>query len=189
MAGDAFGFNTDYTGFVAAWQNSFGARLPGRVALAGAGGAGKAVAFGLMALGAEEVRIFDSTLQMAGALAADLTAAGRTVQGWRCRKHRRGRSECDGIVNCTPLGMEGYGGTAIPAPALQGKSWAFDAVYTPMRTPFLADAEAAGLDILGGYELHFHQGILAFEHFTGKRPADLERLRRLHLDGACSSAF
>lgn len=182
-AGAARGFNTDYTGFIAAWKNRFGEQLPGRVAIAGAGGAGKAVAFALLALGAEAVRIFDFSGAMADRLAADLSAAGEErFKAIASKSIEEAAAGCDGIVNCTPLGMVGYSGTAIPVPVLQEKSWAFDAVYTPMRTEFLTDAEAAGIDILGGYELHFYQGILAFEHFTGQRPDDLETLRRLHLD-------
>jgi shikimate dehydrogenase len=182
-AGGAFGFNTDYTGFIAAWRNSFGARSPGRVAIAGAGGAGKAVAFSLLALGAEEVRVFDFSRAMADKLAADLSASGKErFKASAADSIEDAVKECDGIVNCTPLGMDGYGGTAVPAHLCRGKSWVFDAVYTPMQTVFLADAKAAGLDILGGYELHFYQGIRAFEHFAGQCPGDLEALRRRHLD-------
>ena len=179
-AGEAFAFNTDYTGFIAAWRSCFGTRLPGKVAMAGAGGAGKAVAFGCLALGAGEVRIFDKSSAVAEALAAGLVAAGSEASV--ANSIEEAVEGCDGIVNCTPLGMEGYGGTAVPARLLMGRRWVFDAVYTPMRTPFLTDAEAAGLDILGGYELHFYQGILAFEHFSGQRPGNLDKLRRLHLE-------
>ena len=39
--------------------------------------------------------------------------------------------------------------------------------------------KAAGVNVLSGYALFFHQGIDAFQHFTGRRPAELDRLRRL----------
>src|SRR5581483_129621 len=54
------GFNTDFTGFVAAFRAGFGGMTPGCVTLIGAGGAGKAIAFGLVQLAAAELRIFDT---------------------------------------------------------------------------------------------------------------------------------
>ena len=41
------GFNTDYSGFMAAYRAVFGDKPPGTVCLIGTGGVGKAVAFGL----------------------------------------------------------------------------------------------------------------------------------------------
>jgi shikimate dehydrogenase len=75
-----------------------------------------------------------------------------------------------GVVNCTPLGMTGRPGTAVPADLLGGQAWAFDAVYTPSDTPFLLAARRLGIATLSGYELFFHQGIRAFELFTGRMP-------------------
>ena len=53
----AIGFNTDYTGYVSAFRAQFGARPPGAVAMAGSGGVGKAVAFGLAKLGAKSLAL------------------------------------------------------------------------------------------------------------------------------------
>jgi shikimate dehydrogenase len=43
----------------------------------------------------------------------------------------------------------------------------FDAVYTPLETPFLKDAAALGLEIISGWELFFYQGVHAWAHFSG----------------------
>ena len=83
----------------------------------------------------------------------------------------------DGLVNCTPVGMVGYEGTPLPPQLMGGASWAFDAVYTPRDTEFLGDAARAGLDVISGYELFFHQGVHAWKRFDG-RDLDEERLRR-----------
>jgi shikimate dehydrogenase len=83
----------------------------------------------------------------------------------------------DGIVNCTPLGMVGIGGTPLPASALAGAKWCFDAVYTPVETTFLRDAADAGLKIISGYELFFGQGIDAWQIFT-RQPLDHDALRQ-----------
>ncbi|MGF1620001.1 MAG: hypothetical protein ACFCUR_05250 [Rhodomicrobiaceae bacterium] len=83
----------------------------------------------------------------------------------------------DGLVNCTPLGMIGQPGTAIPKRLLGSQRWAFDAVYTFVETEFLADVRSCGLAIMSGYELFFYQGLDAFRLFTG-RSVDRPELRK-----------
>ena len=168
------GFNTDFSGFVSAWKSGFGDAVPGQVVMFGAGGVGKAVAFGLERLRAGQIIIVDPAREKAEALAAAIAAGGRT-------RARVGAPEdvarADGLVNCTPLGMVGYGGTPLPEHSLGQPRWAFDAVYTPVDTPFRAQVEAAGAAFLSGFELFFHQGVDAFEIFTGIRIDDHPALR------------
>ena len=167
------GFNTDHTGFLAAFRAAFGRMAPGRVALVGAGGVGRAIAFALSSLGAAEIRILDSDRDKARALADSVAGAvvASTVE--------EAAAGADGVVNATPVGMSGLPGSAVPRTCLPGRRWAFEAVYTPVDTLFKREAEAAGLQVLSGYELFFHQGIQAFRLFTGQEPADLDLLRRL----------
>ena len=66
---------------------------------------------------------------------------------------------------------------------MHAATWAFDAVYTPVDTRFLADAAAAGLDTLNGYELFFEQGLDCTEIFLGGR-VDRTRLRQALQDPA-----
>lgn len=173
-SGEARGDNTDFTGFVDAFRHSFGTAAPGVVAMAGAGGVGKAIAFGLARLGASELRLYDRDAEKAEALAASLAGSAMKVVVGPSMEEAAGAA--DGLVNATPFGMEGIGGTAIPAPLVAGRRWAFDAVYTPVETPFVADARAAGLAVMSGYELFFFQGVNAFRIFTGHEP-DQQRLR------------
>lgn len=173
--GGPVGFNTDYSGFIAGYRGRRGDAAPGICCLIGTGGVGRALAFGLVTLGATEIRLVDRDAAKAEALAGDLRAAGAarvTVEG-SAEAAARG---ADGLLNGTPVGMVGYDGTPLPAGAMQGAAWAFDAVYTPVDTQFLKDAEAAGLAILSGLELFFWQGVHAWAHFSG-RPLDEARLR------------
>jgi shikimate dehydrogenase len=171
------GHNTDYLGFIAAYRAHFGARPAGRVAIVGAGGVGRAIAFALAALGASELRLIDAeparAVRLAGALGTLSPAPGVRAESDVAAVLRG----ADGVVNCTPIGMTGRPGSAIPAHLLGGQSWAFDAVYTPVETEFLRAAGAAGMDTLSGYELFFQQGIKAFELFTGRVPP-LDALRQ-----------
>lgn len=170
------GFNTDHSGFVAAWRRAQGDRLPGRVLLIGAGGVGRALAFALGALGAAELRIADTDPARAETLAAAVRAAFPALPVRTGADAAALAAGADGIVNATPVGMVGYGGTPLPAARMAGASWAFDAVYTPVETPFLTDAQAAGLATISGYELFIGQGVDAWRLFTGL-PLDEARLR------------
>ena len=95
------GFNTDHSGLVAAYRNRFGDASPGRVALAGAGGVGRAIGFALAGLGASELRLFDLDRQKSVALA---DAIGPTYEPHshpnshddrRSRRWRRRPRQCD----------------------------------------------------------------------------------------------
>ncbi len=169
------GFNTDYSGFVAAYRGVRGTKAPGAVCMIGAGGVGRAVAFGLLALGVTDLRIVDRDAAKAEALATALRAAGLTgvTTGADAAAAARGAA---GLINCTPIGMVGYDGTPLPAAAMAGAAWAFDAVYTPVDTQFLQDAARARLDVISGYELFFGQGVDAWAIFTGL-PLDHSALR------------
>jgi shikimate dehydrogenase len=166
--GRANGFNTDYSGFVAAYRSVFGARETGTVAMAGAGGVGKAIAFALAALGCPRLRLYDPHEGHATALARSIGAADTCMAVEVCGSIGEAADGADGLVNCTPLGMAGQPGTAIPAALMDKAAWAFDAVYTPVETEFLECARAANLEVMSGYELYFHQGVDAFRLFTGK---------------------
>lgn len=170
------GFNTDYSGFAAAYRARYGARAPGKVALIGTGGVGRAIAFALAGLGAGELRLLDRDQGKATALAEALAGPGapRIVFAATAEAALAG---ADGVVNATPVGMVGNEGTPVPAALWPGRAWAFDAVYTPVETRFKREAEAAGVDVLSGYELFFHQGVDAFEVFAGRPVADPARLR------------
>jgi shikimate dehydrogenase len=170
------GYNTDHSGFVAAYRGARGDAAPGPVCMIGAGGVGKAVAFGLVALGTGELRIVERDLARAEALARALAEAApemRVSVGANAPEAAPGAA---GLINCTPIGMVGHDGTPLAREHMAGAEWAFDAVYTPVDTAFLSDAAAEGLAIVSGYELFFHQGVDAWALFSG-RPVDPEALR------------
>ena len=174
----ARGYNTDCTGFVSAYRGVFAGRAPGMVAMAGAGGVGKAVAFGLARLGCTRLRLYDPDRPRATALARSLETADAGLVAEVCASMGEAASGADGLINCTPLGMAGHPGSAVPAALMPGRNWAFDAVYTPVETEFLKQARAAGLAVMSGHELYFHQGVDAFRLFTG-RDVDQPALRNI----------
>ena len=174
---DAIGTNTDYSGFLAAYRDHFGTAAPGRVAMAGCGGVGKAIGFALANLDAKALHLFDTDRPKADELAHALAIAHPALVVQIAGSVEQACEGADELVNCTPSGMVGHGGSAFPETLLAERSWAFDAVYTPIDTPFLRAARAAGLSIMSGYELLLHQGVDCFRIFTG-REVNLVGLRR-----------
>ncbi|MEM8788068.1 MAG: shikimate dehydrogenase [Pseudomonadota bacterium] len=166
-------YNTDRAGFVAAWRARFGDRAPGLVAMAGAGGVALALTAALRDLGAERIRVWDPVpgraqafAQLPGAEPVDVTEMADAMRA------------ADGLVNASPLGQFHIGGTAFPPALIGGQSWAFDAVYTPVETPFIGASRARGLAVLTGFDLFRHMAAESFRHLTGC-PADPESLRDL----------
>ena len=175
-AAEPQGFNTDYTGFKRGFESRFPGQSPGTVAILGCGGVGRAIAFGLVDLGAEEIRLFDREMQKSESLAVTLRykTEGRILL---CGTLEEATANVDGLINATPVGMHEHPGTPVPKTMVGTQSWAFDAVYTPTETRFLLDAMEAGLEVMSGYELFFHQGVDAFEIFSGVR-VDEAQLRK-----------
>ena len=171
------GFNTDHSGFLSAFREGFGTEAPGTVCQVGAGGAGRAIGFALAELGAEAIRLVDIDRDRARAFVESLRTAFPALAAEEFASPEEAAAGARGLVNCSPVGMVGHGGTPMPRPLMQGAAWAFDVVYTPVGTQFLTDAAAAGLDTLSGYELFFHQGADAFEVFCGGA-VDRVRLRQ-----------
>lgn len=162
-------FNTDCSGFVAAFRARWGERTPGRVLVIGTGGVGRAVVFGLATLGAAEIVLHDTDLSKVVSLAQAVRDKFRLPVRAAAPGQLADLSGFDGVINCTPLGMVGREGSPLPAQAIGTPAWAFDAVYTPENTVFRAQVSRMGAAFLSGYELYFHQGIQAFEIFTGKK--------------------
>lgn len=173
---DKTAYNTDYSGFIRAFQQQFATVSPGKVLMFGAGGVGKAIGFALTKLKASMIYLTDTDAAKAEKLVAELKAAGAKCDVQPLDKVLE-LAEVDGLINCTPLGMYQYPGSAIPKEMIGGQRWAFDAVYTPLETQFLKDAKERGLELLSGYELFFYQGVDAFKLFTGLS-VDEEELRR-----------
>lgn len=161
----ARGYNTDHSGFMAAYRSVLADSNPGSTVVVGAGGAGSAVAFGLSALGAPELTIIDEDIAKARRLAEALLRPGLKVAARDTVDERI--LDAHGLANCTPLGMVGKPGSPIDRALLGPQRWAFEAIYTPRQSEFSRAAEAAGLTVIPGYELFIHQGIDAFRLFTG----------------------
>ncbi len=159
--GGLCGYNTDYTGFLAAFE-SVSERGP--VVMMGAGGVARSIGAALVREGVSDLAICDLDAARAADLACGLGPPARAIPSEALDQAVQGAS---GLVNATPLGMKEYPGSAFDPGLLGAQSWAFDAVYTPTDTAFLTAAGAAGLSTLTGFELFRHMAIRSFEAYTG----------------------
>jgi len=165
--GRLIGHNTDTTGFERATAEAGVVADRGAVALIGAGGVGKAIAFALANLGVAELGIFDADRAKAEALAMQLR--GR-LQARVADDVASALQGAGGVVNATPVGMLPDRGMAVPEALLHRDLWVADAVYTPLWTPLLTAARATGAKVMTGRELAIYQAADAFELFTGLKP-------------------
>jgi quinate/shikimate dehydrogenase (NAD+) len=182
--GRATGYNFDRHG----WRNSFAETFGSdsargkTVALIGAGGAGRAVAFALMDLGAAALVLHDLDHARAKALAVDVA---KHYGGARCRLAddlERDIAAADGIVNATQTGMTGFPGNPVPVAAIKPTQWVADVIYTPAKTEFLKVAAGSGARTLNGSGMVVHQAAAAFRCLTGET-ADILRLYRAFAAG------
>jgi shikimate dehydrogenase len=175
----AVGHNTDCQGF----QESFVRGLPDvattRIVLLGAGGAGSAVAHGLLALGAEELVICDTDEDRARTLTESLRerhGAGRATVADPGRLDSA-LSQADGLVNATPSGMAANPEAPLDLELLHEALWVAEVVYRPLETELVRHARQIGCRTLDGGGMAVFQAALSFELFTGVR-ADRERMLR-----------
>jgi len=175
-SGRLIGYNTDTTGFARAITELVRDPAQSRIAVIGAGGVGKAIAFALVETGVREIRIFDTDRAKAEQLAAQLLVA-------QLKGQSEARAAVDvegavrgvtGIVNGSPVGMLPNRGTPVPDALLHKDLWVADAVYTPLWTPLLNAAKAKGAEVMTGRELAIYQAADAFELFTGLKPSAVE---------------
>ena len=169
--GRLIGHNTDATGFARAAKDLVDASSRGPVALIGAGGVGKAIAFALAQLGVGDIRVFDTDAAKAAALARAVGTRSAVTIAASVEDALRGAV---GLVNGTPIGMLPNRNSPVPEALLRTGLWVADAVYSPLWTPLLTAAKARGLQVMTGRELAIFQAADAFELFTGLKPSTVE---------------
>ncbi len=159
--GSLLGTNTDAEAALAPLRRQIPLRGK-RVALLGAGGAARALAFTLPQEGCE-VKIFNRTERRARQLAQE---SGVRWGRWRELE----REDYDLLINATPVGMAPDTEAApVPQTWLRG-SLVYDIIYNPAETALLRSARARGLDTLGGLEMFVGQAAAQFRLFTGAAP-------------------
>jgi shikimate dehydrogenase len=154
------GYNTDWLGAVAALTAKIS--LKGRhVLILGAGGASRAIAYGIFHKGGQ-VTLTDIDAGRAAALARDVGAEAIPPEAL---------ADCAAtvLINATPVGMTPEVDGIPINPDLLGRfGVVMDIVYQPLQTRLLREAEAQGCATIDGLQMLIHQATAQFELFTGQ---------------------
>lgn len=171
------GYNTDRIGFRRNFEEGLGrACVEGRTAvLVGAGGAGRAVAFALMDLGAAVVVVHDTDTARATSLVADLMLHYGASRARLSGSLGDAIGTAAGVANATPIGMAGFPGNPVPVELLRADLWVADVIYTPIETELIKAARGKGARTLTGGGMCVHQAAETFRLFTGLQ-ADVARM-------------
>jgi shikimate dehydrogenase len=169
-AGRRTGHNTDSWGFAESFRRDMAGCSLAAVLQFGAGGAGAAVAYALLELGAERLAIVDTSAARARQLAErlNLRFGGGRVQAVTDPGSEFAHSA--GLVNATPVGMAKYPGLPFAAKLLSPQHWVAEIIYFPAETELLKLARQHGCRALSGLGMAVNQAIRAFELFTGQEP-------------------
>lgn len=164
--GRLIGFNTDSPGFARSVENDLGLSLAGaRVAVAGAGGAARAVVHACLAGGADEVYVGNRTVARATGLRADL-GDPRISAGGLDTGFQESLGRADLVVNATTVGMTSSG-LPFDVGLLPSRACVFDLVYVPPATDLVTAATGRGLRAVNGIGMLVAQAAVAFERWTG----------------------
>jgi shikimate dehydrogenase len=166
---DAYGFVTNLKQQAPDWNKE---RRP--VMVLGAGGAARAILYGLLAEGATRILLANRTRDRAEALAQ---AFGPAVSVVDWEERNTALASCGLLVNATSLGMTGKEPLDLDLAALPKDAVVADIVYTPLETELLAAARARGNRVVDGLGMLLHQAVPSFERWFGIRPEVTPELR------------
>ena len=167
------GYNTDCAGAVRALEEV--TSLQGRrIALLGAGGAARAIAWGVQRAGAS-VTVFNRTASRGQELARDFGLAfGGDLSDFD-------PAAFDGVVNATAAGFRAPDVNPLHAGQLAPHLFVMDAAFIPVRTKLIREAAGIGCRVVDGTRMLLHQFCGQVELYTGK-PAPLDVMSAALLD-------
>ena len=176
------GYNTDAAGFIQALTAAGVQPLKRKVALLGAGGAARAIAFVLAENGAElSILNRKQELDWAEKLAAGVNKAYHNsfrAMEMNEKNIKKVLGKADILVNATSVGMlPNVDETPVSADLLRPALLVYDVVYNPIETKLLKEAKLAGAGTIGGLDMLVGQGAIAFELWMGeKAPVEVMKI-------------
>ena len=164
--GKLYGYNTDFEGMRALIGRAGICVFQKKVLILGTGGTSRTAAAVAKSLGAREVLRVSRTAKE-GAISYPAAA--------------RDHADAEILINTTPVGMyPETGGVPIDLAAFPRLCGVVDAIYHPLRTGLVLDAEARGIPAAGGLYMLVRQAVAAAELFFDQpQPPDItERIYR-----------
>ena len=131
-----------------------------KVSIIGAGGAARAIAFGLKEKGCD-ITIFNRTIERAEKLSQDVKCEFKNFEEIH-------KLDSDILINTTSIGMfPGVDQTPVSKNILKEGMIVFDAVYNPIETRLLRDAKEQGCHTVNGLSMFINQAAEQFRLWTG----------------------
>ncbi|PZO82287.1 MAG: shikimate dehydrogenase, partial [Micavibrio aeruginosavorus] len=167
--GKLYGSNTDAFGFI----ENFKSQAPGfdfakgPIVVLGAGGAARAIVYGLIEEGAKKIIITNRTEEKAREIAM-MAPSIISAAKWEDREEILKNAAA--LINTTALGMTGKDALEINLQNLPQYAVVSDIVYVPLMTQLLVDAKARGNTVVTGIGMLLHQARPAFEKWFGVMP-------------------
>lgn len=173
--GKLYGYNTDSVGAFRALVEKGYLAKDKNIVILGAGGVVSTIALKMALEGARQITILNRTLSSAEKIAEMVFEKinKQILTGTlETKKIASVLTDCDVLINGTPLGMTGTEYdfndlsflTALPKHAL-----VYDLIYNPSETSLLRAAKKLGLDTLNGFPMLIYQGLLADEIFLDRK--------------------
>lgn len=178
-----YGYNTDVYGFEQGIPAAWRASLKGKKAIIlGTGGVSRAVVIALSNIGVSDVTFLSTDVFKAKEISYFLTEKFPRMNFDVKNYSSNADLSCASIIiNTTPLGTYGKYCGVSPLPdevmeTISPDAIVYDLVYNPKETEFLRQARKRNLKTVEGIEMLMHQGIKAFEIWTGQKPS-IEKIR------------
>jgi shikimate dehydrogenase len=171
--GVLIGYNSDGMGAIRALSEKTPIRGKDIIVI-GAGGAARAIGFGIIAHGGN-LTVANRSKDKGELLAKDLGVGF-------CPFSEINKRKCQILINATPLGMFPHTDMMpIRRKDLEKEMVVMDIIYNPFKTRLLKEAEDIGCMTVDGVSMFVYQGAFQFELWTGKE-APLEVMKKVVLD-------
>ena len=163
------GYNTDWIGFLKAMELN-GVDLNGKdCTILGAGGAARAIAYGLVQADVNSILISNRTQTKADQLLDWINSIFPT---------NFQSKNSDIIINCTPLGM--WPDTeSMPEFEIQNGQILADTIYNPLETAWLKAGKTKGAKTIDGLDMFIAQGLASADIWCGEKISEKIKLENI----------
>jgi shikimate dehydrogenase len=173
------GYNTDILGFSSHLKENIDPANK-KVAILGAGGAGKAVAYAVANSRAGEITIYDIDKNKVKDI---IDTIKDLFKGFEIKSadsvEKLNLSDKDILINATPVGMKDSDPYLVDKDMLHKNLFVYDLIYNPLETRLLSSAKEKGCRYSNGLGMLLYQGMMSFEIWTDKRAPKEEMWKAL----------
>jgi shikimate dehydrogenase len=177
---DTYGFLANLDDHAPDWEKPLSG-TSGCAVVLGAGGASRAIVYGLITRGFKQIIIANRTVERAQSIARHFAevaqAAACEILPCSFQQAEEALSHANVLVNTTSLGMVGQDALAFSLQKLPQAAVVTDIVYTPLETALLKQATERGNRTVDGLGMLLHQAVPGFEKWFGIRPEVTPELR------------